>query len=300
MSNISIEGNDLDGKLLFAIPKKGRLYQKCQQLLEGANIQYYRKNRLDIAVSTNLPLVLVFLPAADIPKFVAEGNIDLGITGQDMVAENNVNVHELIQLGFGKCDLCVQVPVASGIKDPKELVGKRIVTSFTHLSSVFFGKLDQELKPATPTSISHISGSVEVSCTLGLADGIVDLVESGETMRAAGLTRIFNILSTQAVLISNPHTKKQELIDKIKNRISGVIAASKYVYCTYNIERAQLPSAVKITPGRKTPTISPLEDKTWVAVSVMILKNESAEIMDQLEEIGAKDIMIFNIDNCRV
>jgi len=299
MSNINIDVKELDGKLLFAIPKKGRLYQKCQQLLEGANIQYYRRNRLDIALSTNLPIALVFLPAADIPKFVAEGSIDLGITGQDMIAESNVKVHQLIELGFGKCDLCVQVPVTSGIKDPKELVGKRIVTSFTNLSKQFFGKLDEELKPENPTAINYISGSVEVSCTMGLADGIVDLVESGETMRAAGLTRIHNILSTQAVLISNPHTKQQELIDKIKGRIQGVVAASKYVYCTYNIKRADLPKASKITPGRKNPTVSPLEDDEWASVSVMVEKNESAEVMDRLEAIGATDIIIFNIDNCR-
>jgi len=299
MSNINIDVKELDGKLLFAIPKKGRLYQKCQQLLEGANIQYYRRNRLDIALSTNLPIALVFLPAADIPKFVAEGSIDLGITGQDMIAESNVKVHQLIELGFGKCDLCVQVPVVSGIKDPKELVGKRIVTSFTNLSKQFFGKLDEELKPEKPTAINYISGSVEVSCTMGLADGIVDLVESGETMRAAGLTRIHNILTTQAVLISNPHTKQQDLIDKIKGRIQGVVAASKYVYCTYNIKRADLPKASKITPGRKNPTVSPLEDDEWASVSVMVEKNESAEVMDKLEAIGATDIIIFNIDNCR-
>jgi len=299
MSNVNIDVKELEGRLLFAIPKKGRLYQKCQQLLEGANIQYYRTNRLDIALSTNLPLALVFLPAADIPKFVAEGSIDLGITGQDMIAESNVKVNQLVELGFGKCDLCIQVPVASGIKDPKELVGKRIVTSFTHLSKQFFRKLDEELKPEKPTSISYISGSVEASCTMGLADGIVDLVESGETMRAAGLTRIYNILSTQAVLISNPKSQQQEFINKIKGRIQGVIAASKYVYCTYNVKRSDLPKAVKITPGRKNPTISPLEDDAWVSVSVMVVKKECADIMDKLEAIGATDIIVFNIDNCR-
>jgi len=299
MSNINIDVKELEGRLLFAIPKKGRLYQKCQQLLEGADIQYYRRNRLDIALSTNLPVALIFLPAADIPKFVAEGKIDLGITGQDMIAESNVKVNQLVELDFGKCDLCVQVPITSGIKDPKELVGKRIVTSFTHLSKQFFGKLDEELKPEKPTSINYISGSVEVSCNMGLADGIVDLVESGETMRAAGLTRIYNILSTQAVLISNPHSKQQEFIEKIKGRIQGVIAASKYVYCTYNIKRSDLPKAVKITPGRKNPTISPLENDEWVSISVMVVKKECAEVMDKLEAIGATDIIIFNIDNCR-
>jgi len=118
-------------------------------------------------------------------------------------------------------------------------------------------------------------------------------------MRAAGLTRIYNIMSTQAVLISNPHTSQQDFIDKIKGRIQGVIAASKYVYCTYNIKRVDLPKAVKITPGRKNPTVSPLEDDEWASISVMVEKKDSAEVMDKLEAIGATDIIIFNIDNCR-
>ncbi|KAJ3347111.1 ATP phosphoribosyltransferase (ATP-PRTase) (ATP-PRT), partial [Kappamyces sp. JEL0680] len=124
---------ELQGRLLFAVPKKGRLNEQVMKLLEGADIQFRRSNRLDIALSTNLPIALIFLNASDIAKFVGEGNVDIGITGQDMCVENGVVVEELLPLGFGKCALQVQVPIASGIKSVDELIGKRIVTSFDNV-----------------------------------------------------------------------------------------------------------------------------------------------------------------------
>ncbi|KAI9032201.1 HisG-domain-containing protein [Hyaloraphidium curvatum] len=307
--------SDLHGKLLFALPKKGRLAEHALKLVEGADIQFYRKNRLDIAIATNFPLALLFLPAADIAKFVGEGNVDLGITGQDMVAEAGVEVNELMQLGFGKCRLCVQVPVDSGITDPKQLVGRRVVTSFTTMATNFFEKLDKEVGTETPTHIEYVSGSVEAACALGLADGIVDLVESGDTMRAAGLTAIHTILTSQAVLISKPKSQggqsavddgrmpqadKLALVDRIANRIRGVWNANRYVQCTYNAPREKIKECAKITPGNKAPTIMPLDDYDWVSMSAMVLKSDAAEIMDRLEAVGAKDILLFSMSNCRL
>lgn len=122
-------------------------------------------------------------------------------------------------------------------------------------------------------------------------------------MRAAGLHPIATVLSTEAVLIkSNPlkHPSLAPLIDRITSRIAGVIAAGKFVVCQYNISRDKLPAAILITPGRKAPTISSIEEDGWVAVSVMVEKNKSASIMDALVDVGAEDILIFNLDNCRV
>ena len=129
-----MDPQDLQGRLLFAIPKKGRLFEQVSALLLGADIQYNRKNRLDIALSTNLPIAIVFLPAADIAKYVADGNVDIGITGQDVVAESNVQVEELLLLGFGKCSLKIQTPIQSDFASAKDLIGKRIVTSFETLA----------------------------------------------------------------------------------------------------------------------------------------------------------------------
>ncbi|KAJ3279646.1 ATP phosphoribosyltransferase (ATP-PRTase) (ATP-PRT) [Borealophlyctis nickersoniae] len=313
---------DLQDRLLFAIPKKGRLHEKCLQLLQGADIQFHRRNRLDIALSTNLPLALVFLPAADIAKFVGEGNVDIGITGQDVVVESGANVEEILQLGFGKCDLCVQTPIKNGeYKGARDLVGKRIVTSFESIVARYFNALEAGMSqqdasasllntsstnagavpPSPRTVINYVSGSVEAACALGLADAIVDLVESGETMRAAKLHAITTVLTSQAVLICNPRKHNTvPLIETLKRRIEGVIVAQRYVLCNYNISRDRLKQAIAVTPGKKAATVSPLEDNNWVAVSAMVSKKEVAEIMDKLEVIGATDILVVDIHNSRV
>ncbi|KAE8232722.1 hypothetical protein CF326_g2241 [Tilletia indica] len=381
-----LSAENLTGRLLFAIPKKGRLYEKCLELLSGADVQFKRAHRLDVALVQNLPIALVFLPAADIPRFVGQGNVDLGITGQDMVAEAGPQigtlVTEVIELGFGKCKLQVQVPekvdetapLAPGetvesrkpITSVEGLVGKKVATSFDTLAGAYFKKLDGEvnekrkaegLEPLPPTQIEYVGGSVEAACALGVADGIVDLVESGETMRACGLHPISTLLSSQAVLIRSstshprieairrfstsdigasapqnppasstppqqqePQSQQQQpqptpslsartkspsaasaLIDLITSRIRGVIAADKYVLCQYNVYKGvPLETALKITPGRRAATVSPLREDGWSAVSVMVLKNQIAEVMDKLEAAGAEDVLVTALHNCRV
>ncbi|GJE92531.1 ATP phosphoribosyltransferase [Phanerochaete sordida] len=302
-----MNAESLDGRLLFAIPKKGRLYEKCIELLAGADIQFRRHARLDVCLVKNHPIALVFLPAADIPSFVGKGNVDLGITGHDVILEANMQAHvsEELRLGFGKCALQVQVPEAGPIKTVQQLAGKRVVTSFEVLAGEYFGRVDAELQLAgdAKTKIEYVGGSVEAACALGLADGIVDLVESGDTMRAAGLHAIATVLDTEAVLIKSKeqkHPQHASLIRLITSRIAGVIAAGRYVVCEYNVRRDKVHDATAITPGRRAPTISPLDDEEWVAVSAMVLKKEAADVMDRLAAIGAEDILIFNLDNCRV
>lgn len=151
------------------------------------DIQFHRNNRLDIALVKNHPLALIFLPAADIPRFVAEGNVDLGITGQDQVAEfrfsaeeGHGEIEELLELGFGKCKLQVQVPEKGRIEDVKQLIGMRVVTSFTGLAKNYFDQLEKQQTSGSTTTartqIKYVGGSVEAACALGVADGIVDLV----------------------------------------------------------------------------------------------------------------------------
>ncbi|KAL4249381.1 ATP phosphoribosyltransferase [Abortiporus biennis] len=305
--NNGMNAESLDGRLLFAIPKKGRLHEKCLELLSGADIQFRRHHRLDVCLVKNHPIALVFLPASDIPSFVGKGNVDLGITGHDVILEAKMQDHveEVLRLGFGKCALQVQVPEAGPIKSVEDLGGKRIVTSFEVLAGEYFKTLDEKLQLTgdAATKIEYVGGSVEAACALGLADGIVDLVESGDTMRAAGLHAISTLLETEAVLIKSSvqkHPSLEPLIKLITSRVAGVVAAGRYVVCEYNIHREKLPAATAITPGRRAPTISPLEDEGWVAVSSMVEKKKIATVMDELVMIGAEDILIFNLDNCRV
>lgn len=150
-------------------------------MLKGAGIDFHREARLDVALCNDLPITLVFLPAADIAKYVGEGNIDIGITGLDVVRETGIEVDHVMDLGFGKCKLCVQAPMVDAITDVETLAGKRIVTSFPELTKRFFDPIDA--KKGVQTSIKFVSGSVEAACSLGLADAVVDLVETGTTMR---------------------------------------------------------------------------------------------------------------------
>jgi ATP phosphoribosyltransferase len=286
----------------------------------------------------------VFLPAADIPRFVALGSVALGITGQDVIAESThaSEISELLPLGFGKCSLQVQVPVTGPLQTIEDLSGGRIATSFEVLAGELFGKVDKDAGKGKVTRVEYVGGSVEAACALGMADGIgeyiasrlivavwlisvrtVDLVgegyssiegqkiadidaESGDTMRAAGLHPIHTLLTSEAVLITSrsPHPsltpELSPLIPLIKSRFAGVIAAKKFVYASYNINRSKLADALAITPGRRAPTVSPLDEEGWVAVSAMVERKNMANVMDKLESVGAEDVLIFALDNCRV
>ncbi|WVF70047.1 ATP phosphoribosyltransferase [Kwoniella sp. CBS 6097] len=308
-STMSLLVESLKDRLLFAVPKKGRLMEKTLELLAGADIKYNRAHRLDVALVQNHPIALVFLPAADIPRFVALGSVALGITGQDVIAESThaEQITELLPLGFGKCSLQVQVPVTGPIQTLEGLSGGRIATSFEVLAAeLFHGKEGVDAKAGKKTRVEYVGGSVEAACALGMADGIVDLVESGDTMRAAGLHAIHTLMKSEAVLITSrtPHStvtpELARLIPLIKSRFAGFLASKKYVYASYNIKREALAEAMKITPGRRAATVSPLDEEGWVAVSAMIEKKEVAKVMDDLEKSGAEDILIFALDNCRV
>lgn len=282
----------------FAIPKKGRLHEKVMKLLDGAGIEHTRQPRLDVALCTNLPMTLVFLPASDIASYVGEGNVDMGITGKDVVEESGVEVDTVMDLGFGKCSLCVQAPVSDRIEDPKSLAGKRIVTSFPNLTRKYFDKFDAEL--GVTTKVKFVSGSVEAACGLGLADAVVDLVETGTTMRAAGLEIVADILQTQSVLIQNPHTTHNEVVDLLRRRIEGYITATKYVMVIFNVASSDLVAACKVTPGKRSPTITSLDDGDFKSISALVSKKEVNDIMDRLHDVGAFDILTVDISNSRM
>lgn len=314
--------NHLEGRLLFAVPKKGRLNQAALNLLEGADIQFRREHRLDIALVKNLPIALIFLPAADIPTFVGQGRVDLGITGWDQVKEHDASVHGIcvdgnevtsgcdmvMDLGFGACKLQVQVPEKGNYVNGQDLVGKTIGTSFVHLAAEYFARLEaasdnnknlKHSKGQLRTKIVELSGSVEAACALGVADGIVDLVESGETMRAAGLKAIDTVVQSTAVLVKSRSPSNAELVELIASRIRGVITAQQYVLCQYNIERSRLSEASRLTPGKRAPTITTLDEDGWVAVSSMVEKKKLALVMDDLSRVGASDIIVLDIHNTR-
>ncbi|KAK1089209.1 ATP phosphoribosyltransferase (ATP-PRTase) (ATP-PRT) [Friedmanniomyces endolithicus] len=311
----------LNGKLLFAIPKKGRLKEKALSLLDGSDVQFNRSDRSDIAFSNNTPVALVFLPASDIPAFVGRGKGALGITGSDCILEYESKepptatsgVEQILDLGFGRCKLQVQVPEKGEVERPEQLVGKTIATSFDGLSRKYFRELERKVgggeqvngseeggEGKLQTNILHLSGSVEAAYSLGMADAVVDLVESGLTMRVAGLKPIATVLESSAVLIRSKHPSDPKWVDLLTDRMRGVITAQRYVLCTYNVEHRLLDQVHKITPGKRAPTINNLEEEGWVAVQAMVESDRAAVAMDELKAAGAQDILIIKLENTRV
>ncbi len=283
---------DLDDRILIAIPKKGRLNKASLEYLKRIGIKFHKKDRFDIALCSQTPLALIFLPAKDIPLYVSHGKVSYGITGQDMVRERNASVDEVLELGFGKCKLCIAGPKTKNY-EVKDLVGKSVATSFPLLTENYFkNKVKTE-----NFSIIVISGSVEITPTLGTSDVIVDLVESGSTLKESGLKVIDTIIHTQAVLIArkNLNDFEKTWLKKIKTRFEGVIAAEKFLMIDYNIHKKNLVKAEKITPGMSSPTIMSLEKENWVAVRSVILEKDMHIIIEKLNEQGAEAILVSNM-----
>jgi ATP phosphoribosyltransferase len=281
-------------RLRIGLTSKGRLSEQSTGLLERAGLHFRRQERSLFALAKELPVEITFLRAADIPVLCAEGAIDLGITGSDLVAEAQVEVLERLRLGIGRCRLAVCVAEAATYQSLSDLPGRRIATSFPRITERVLGEHNLKMH------LVSLSGSVETMIALGVADAIVDLVETGSTLAANGLRTLFEIGRYEAVLIQGPRCRDQALADRVVRRLDGVVIASAYSLLEYNVPRSRLGDAEAITPGFKSPTISALEDPAWCAVRVMVRKEELQRVMEQLEQVGAVAILETEIQNCRL
>lgn len=283
-----------DLNLRIGVPSKGRLADLAEGLLREAGLMFRRQQRTLFARVTQMPLDVTFLRSDDIPVLCAEGAIDLGICGSDQVAEGGVDVTTRLALGVGKCRLAMCVPDESALRTPADLKGKRIATSFPRCTQ---GYLDHH---AADVHLVHTSGSVEVMIALGVADAIVDLVETGSTLAANRLRILDEISRHETVLIQNHFQRHAALADRIVRRIDGVVIARSYSLLEYNIPRQRLPDAENITPGFNSPTVSALEDPEMCAVRAMVKRSDVIEIMERLETLGASAILETEIKNCRL
>ncbi|QEF97442.1 ATP phosphoribosyltransferase [Stieleria maiorica] len=285
----------LNKNLRIGLPSKGRLSELSGELLLQAGLSFRRQNRGLFAKVKGLPIDLVFLRTDDIPTLVAEGAIDMGFTGSDLVEEANANVATRMRLGVGRCRLAICVPDDSEIRSANELDGKRIATSFPHITKAYLGQHN---------ALAHmvsLSGSVEVMIQLGVADAIVDLVETGSTLAANRLRILEEIGSYETILIQNNEACRDvEMADRIVRRLEGVVIARDYSLLEYNIPTAKLDAAEKITPGFNSPTIGTLEDEAWRSVRVMVRSSEVIDVMEKLERLGASAIFQTTISNCRL
>jgi len=283
-----------DHNIRIGLPSKGRLSDLAIELLKEAGIRFRRQNRSLFAKVRDLPIYIIFLRTDDIPVLCAEGAIDMGITGADLVAEANVDVDTRLSLNVGKCRLAICVPDDLEFNDPHQLDGKRIATSFTNVTKNFLAEHN------ATAHLVPLSGSVEIMITLGIADVIVDLVESGSTLAANRLKIAYEIGQYETVLIQNKQQRHSEMAQRVIRRLEGVVIARGYSLLEYNIPQDNLEAALKITPGFKSPTITPLDDQQWSAVRVMVKSSDITSVMDQLEEIQASAILETPINNCRL
>jgi len=283
-----------DNLLRIGVPSKGRLSELATELLSQAGMSFRRQERALFARVSGIPADVTFLRTDDIPTLCAEGAIDLGITGSDLVDEAEATVDIRMRLGVGRCKLAICVPTHAPYQKPGDLKGKRIATSFPKTTQRFLEQHD------APVHLLNLNGSVEIMISLGIADAIVDLVETGSTL-AANQLRILEIIGQyETVLIQSPSCRDTETADRVVRRLEGVVIARDYSLLEYNIPRAKLAAAESITPGFTSPTVTSLEDPEWCAVRAMVKRGDVIPMMERLEKLGALAILEFSINNCRL
>lgn len=280
--------------LRIGVPSKGRLADLSTDLLKEAGLSFRRQDRSLFARVRDMPIDVTFLRTDDIPTLCSEGAIDLGITGSDLVAESGAELTERLKLGVGNCRLAICVPDDSPAKKPGDLTAARVATSFPHVTRTYLAEHGVE------PHIVPLTGSVEVMIALGVADAIVDLVETGSTLAANRLRILAEIGKYETVLVQNPATRHGDMCDRIARRLEGVVIARAYSLLEYNVPEAKLAEAEKITPGFNSPTVNRLEQPGWFAVRAMVRRGEVIGIMEQLEKLGATAILETAISNCRL
>lgn len=285
---------DLTKNLRIGIPSKGRLGELAEDLLRQAGLHFRRQNRGLFARVRGLPVDIIYLRTDDIPTLCGEGAIDMGITGGDLVEEAGADVTVRMNFGVGRCRLAFCVPDESEIDSVESLDGKRIATSFPEVTRRYLAARGAE------AHLVSLAGSVEIMIQLGVADAIVDLVETGSTLAANRLHILEELGSYETVLIQNDRCRDRETADRIVARLEGVVIARDYSLVEYNIPRAKLTEAEKITPGYNSPTVNSLEDESWCGVQVMVRRGDVIEVMERLKAIGASAIFEMTLNNCRL
>ena len=268
--------------------------EAAAELLVEAGLKFRRTDRSLFARVREMEIDVTFLRTDDIPVLCAEGAIDLGITGGDLVEESGREVTTRLALGLGNCRLAFCVPEESNIASPADLDGRRIATSFPNVTQRYLAA------HRVAGHIVRLTGSVEVMIALGVADAIVDLVETGSTLAANRLRILDEIGQYETLLIQNPATREAQLCDRVVRRLEGVVIARSYSLLEYNVPETKLDDAEKITPGFESPTISELEEVGWFSVRAMVKRSDVIGIMEQLEALGATAILETAITNCRL
>ena len=286
--------------LRVAVPNKGVLSEPAAEMLAESGYRQRRSTK-DLAVyDPDSDTEFFYLRPRDIAVYVAAGTLDVGITGRDMLLETTPTdgaaaAVEVMQLGFGRSSFRFAAPADSEIDRPIDLEGTRIATAYP-------GLLQRYLEEAgIKASVVKLDGAVETACRLGVADAVCDVVETGTTLRAAGLEIIGEpVLTSEAVLVRREGAEEIPAVAQLRRRIRGVLVARQYVMLDYDCPNELLARATAVTPGLEGPTVSPLQTPGWSAVRAMVAQADTNRVMDELWELGARAILVTSIHACRI
>jgi ATP phosphoribosyltransferase len=276
--------------LRLALPNKGRLADPAIQLLTDAGLDLELGERRLSAVARNFPLELLFVRADDVPEYVDDGLVEIGLTGEDLVAERGRELEPIARLGFGACSLVIAVPAAGGLNSVADLEGRRIATSFPRVTGRF---LEER---GVAARVVEVSGAVEVTPQLGVADAIVDLVASGLTLRLNGLRPIATLLESEAVLVRRAGGDANGPVGALVAMLRSVLDARGREYMMMNAPESALPRIRELIPGLSGPTVMPLAEQGMIAVHSVVERSRLWQIVPELKAVGARDILVVPIE----
>jgi len=279
-------------KLKIAIQKSGRLYEESLQLLKDCGIFVNNgKDQLKVSVD-NFPMEIMYLRNSDIPQYLEDGVVDVAILGENLLIEKGKNITTIQKLGFSKCRVSLAVPKEVETDEISYFQGKKIATSYPNTLKSFLEK------KGIVSDIHVISGSVEIAPNIGLADGICDIVSSGSTLFKNGLRETVTLLKSEAVLAQTPQlsTEKEAILEKFVFRIKAVLKAKNSKYILMNVPNEKIQKVSEVLPVLKSPTVIPLAEEGWSSIHSVIDEERFWEVIDELKENGAQDILIIPID----
>ncbi len=280
--------------LRVAVPNKGSLAEPAADMLRESGYRQRSDPRELVLHDPGNDTEFFFLRPRDIATYVGSGELDVGITGRDLLLDSGAPAEEILQLGFGESTFRFAAKPGSAAT-VADFAGKRVATSYGGLLASYFAER------GVAAEVVRLDGAVETAVRLGVADVIADVVSTGTTLRQAGLEVVGEpILESEAVLVRRTGVADSPAVSQLVRRIQGVIIARRYVLMDYDIRAEGVEEAVRLTPGIESPTVSPLHDKGWVAVRAMVPRVETNKIMDELWEIGARGILVTDIHACRL
>jgi len=276
----------------IAVQKSGRLSDDSLSLIKECGIKFYNGTGKLKSTSTNFPVEFLFLRDDDIPGYVADGVADLGIVGQNELVEKDKDVLTLKKLGFSKCRLSLAIPKGQEYPGVDYFQGKSIATSYPKILGDFLQSKNIQAE------IHEISGSVEIAPSIGLAEGIFDIVSSGSTLMMNGLKEVEEVFKSEAVLIGNKNLAewKKAILDKLLFRINAVQTGKINKYVLMNVPNTSIPRIIELIPGMRSPTILPLAQEGWSSVHSVLSEDQFWENIEELRAAGAEGILVVPIE----